>query len=112
MIRALGIVIGCWWLGELLVWLLDLALPPSVLGLLVLFGLLNARVVDEMQIKALCDFCLQHMMLFLIPPCVGLIQYLGLLKIYGVQVVLATVLSTSLVFIVSAKAYEYIRKKT
>lgn len=110
MIRALLIVLGCWWCGELLVWLTGLPLPPSVVGLLVLFGLLNAKVIDELQVKALCDFCLQHMMLFLIPPCVGLMQYLGLLRQYAVPIVVATVVSTALVFIVSAKVYERARK--
>ena len=109
MIRAFFIVFACLALGELVVKLLGLRLPPSIIGLLTLFLLLHSGVVREEWIKPLADFLMQYMLLLLVPPCVAVMNYYGLIAKDFWAILGASVLSTALVLLVTGKVHEVAR---
>lgn len=110
MIRALFIIFVCLAAGELLIRLSGLKLPASIIGLLLLFGLLQLGWVKTEWFCQITDFLMQNLMLLLIPPCVGLMNYLDLLADGFWPITLATVASSILVLFISAKTHELMRK--
>lgn len=111
MIRPLAIIFACLAVGELLIYLTAIKLPPSILGLLILFGLLQTGKVKAEWFKPITDFLMQNLMLFLIPPCVALVEYLDLLAKDAWVVLIAPLVSSILVMFATAKTHEWLRKR-
>lgn len=111
MIRAFTIIFACLAAAELLIYFSAIKLPPSILGLLILFALLQTGKVKAQWFKPITDFLMQNLMLFLIPPCVALVQYLDLLAKDAWLIVIASAGSTILVLFATAKTHEYLRKQ-
>lgn len=110
MIRALTLIFACLAAGEFLVRLSGIRLPPSIIGLLVLFALLHSGKVKAEWFKPITDFLMQNLMLMLLPPCIALVNYLDLLADGFLPITLATVGSSILVILATAKTHEWIRK--
>ncbi|TMP37932.1 CidA/LrgA family protein [Pseudoalteromonas rubra] len=75
-IASLSILIGCLWAARLLTAALALSLPAPLLGMLLLFGLLQSGILDSKYLLPSCGPILKYMALFFIPAGVGLITYL------------------------------------
>lgn len=111
MLRALIIVFACLGAGEVLLHFTHLKLPASIVGLLILFSLLKVGWVKESWFKPMTDFLMQHMMLLMIPACVALMDYFSIVVQDFWTIALATVASTVLVLLSSAKTHEILRKR-
>ncbi|MDO4694768.1 MAG: CidA/LrgA family protein [Eikenella sp.] len=111
MIRAFAIIFACLAAGELLVRLTGLKLPASIPGLLLLFVLLQLGWVKAEWFKQITDFLMQNLMLLLIPPCVALMDHLDLIARDFWSITLATIASSILVLLASAKTHEWMRKR-
>lgn len=59
---------------------LNLPIPASVLGLLILFLLLLTRVLKLPDVEDTADFIISHLALFFVPATVGLVSYFNLLS--------------------------------
>lgn len=66
--------------GEALASAARVPLPGSVAGMLLLAAALWLRWVPEPLVRPAADFLLRHMALLFVPPGVGLILHLGLLR--------------------------------
>lgn len=111
MIRALTIIFACLALGELIIYFTQLKLPASILGLLVLFALLQSGKVKADWFKPITDFFMKNLMLPLIVPCVALVEYLDLLAQDAWAILLSSIGSSILVLMCTAKTHEWARKK-
>lgn len=111
MIRSLSIILGCLALGELIIYLTQIKLPSGIIGLLILFGLLQGKWVKPDWFKPITDFLMQNLMLILIVPCVALVQYLDLLSKDIGAILVSAVGSSVLVLLATAKTHEWARKK-
>ena len=78
-IRALLIILGCLAAGETAVFLAGIKLPGSIVGMGVLFALLQAGWVKTSWLQQLTDALMANLTLFLVPPCVAVISYLDLI---------------------------------
>lgn len=76
---------------------LRLPIPGSILGIIVLFLLLQLRIIKLEWIDLGAKWLLAEMLLFFIPPVVGLMEYGELLRTSGLQLLAATTLSVALV---------------
>lgn len=112
MIRALTIIFACLASGELLIYLTQIKLPSGIIGLLILFALLQMKWVKVEWLKPITDFLMQNLLLLLIPTCVGLVDYLDLLKNDIWAIIGASVGSTVLVLLSTAKVHEWLRHRT
>lgn len=111
MIRAITIILACLAMGELVIYLTQIKLPSSIIGLLILFGLLQSGKVKTEWFKPLTDFLMQNLLLMLIVPCVALIEYLDLLAKDIGAIFVSSVGSTILVLFATAKTHECLSRK-
>ena len=112
MIRQCFIIFGCLAIGELIVWLTGITIPSSIIGMLLLAGLLQMKVIKEEWVKGMSDFLISNMGFFFVPPGVALMLYLDIIKAEFVPIVVATVVSTILVLIVTGWTHQKLRVKS
>ena len=110
MIRQCFIIFGCLAFGELIVWLTDIAIPSSIIGMLLLAALLQTKVVKEEWVKGMSDFLISNMGFFFVPPGVALMLYLDIIKAEFIPIVVATVVSTVLVLIVTGWTHQRLKR--
>ncbi len=97
-------------MGELLVWLTGVRLPGSVIGMLLLTAFLQLGWVKLEWIKGLSDFLVSNMGFFFVPPGVALMLYFDLIAAEFWPIVVATVVSTVLVLVVTGHVHQWIRR--
>lgn len=108
-LKAFLVIFGCLFLGEIFIHLTALPLPPSVIGLLILFGALQAGVIKLETVQTLAKVLLDYLVLMVVPACISIMQYLDIIRRDAWILVVATVISTFLVLIVTGKSYEWLR---
>ena len=108
-IRALLIILGCLSVGETAVYLSGIKLPGSIIGMGVLFLMLQAGWVKPSWLQELTDALMSNLTLFLVPPCVAVISYLDLITDDWFPILTATAASTLCVLIVTGKVHWWIR---
>ncbi|WP_409343553.1 CidA/LrgA family holin-like protein [Paenibacillus sp. MBLB4367] len=86
--------------------LLHLPLPGSILGMIVLYALLETKVVQLSWIESGAAWLLAELLLFFIPPSVGLIAYRSLLLHEGLRILLVIVLGTVIVMVCTGAVAE------
>lgn len=82
--------------GNLIVALLHLPLPGNVLGMLILFGLLSAKIIPLPWVEEGAALLLKHLAFFFIPIAVGLMNWGSLFSVSGLILVLALLTSALL----------------
>ena len=110
MIRQCFIIFGCLAVGELMVWLTGIAIPSSIIGMLLLAALLQTKVIKEEWVKGMSDFLISNMGFFFVPPGVALMLYLDIIKAEFIPIVVATVVSTVLVLIVTGWTHQRLKR--
>ena len=110
MIRQCFIIFGCLAFGELIVWLTGIAIPSSIIGMLLLAALLQMKAIKEEWVKGMSDFLISNMGFFFVPPGVALMLYLDIIKAEFVPIVVATVVSTILVLIVTGWTHQKLKR--
>jgi len=93
MLRGFALLLTCQSAGEALSRLAHLPLPGPVIGLLLLWALLNVPAV-RVPVAAAAEPLLGHLSLLFVPVGVGVVAHLGLLGQYGGRMMAAIVLST------------------
>lgn len=94
MINGLMWLIGCQLIGEVIVRLADVPVPGPVVGMVLLFGLLQLRRSgDDATVVRAADGLLQHLQLLFIPAGVGVIVYLDAIRDNAVPIVGAMLFS-------------------
>jgi holin-like protein len=94
-LRGFGWLLLCQSAGELVARGLGARLPGPVIGMLLLLGALNVRVVRE-PVEAAANALLAHLSLLFVPVGVGVIVHLALLADYGWRLAVAVIVSTLL----------------
>ena len=110
MIRQCFIIFGCLAVGELMVWLTGIAIPSSIIGMLLLAALLQTKVIKEEWVKGMSDFLISNMGFFFVPPGVALMLYLDIIKAEFIPIAVATVVSTVLVLIVTGWTHQRLKR--
>lgn len=110
LLKSLLIIFACLFLGQVIVEGFDLPLPASIIGLLLLFLALQSGLIKLSSVEKLAKIMLDHLVLLVIPACISIMQYMGVIADDLWILIVATTLSTFLVLIVTAKSYEWLRK--
>lgn len=111
LIKQLAVIAGCLAFGELIVYLTQIKLPSSIIGLVLLWSLLQLKWIKVESIKSVSDFLLQNMGIFFVPPCVAMLNYFDLISQAFWPIIIATVASTALVIFTTALTHQILRKK-
>ncbi|AIQ49817.1 holin [Paenibacillus sp. FSL R7-0273] len=74
--------------------LLHLPIPGSIIGMLILFLLLEAGAVRLSWVEVGASWLLAELLLFFIPSAVGVMKYTSLLEVNGLQVLAVVLVGT------------------
>lgn len=91
--------------------LLPLPIPSSIYGLVLLFLLLLLKVIKPERIRKTSSFLLRIMPVLFVPPGVGILESLHLIKPAIVPILLITSLSTAMVMAASAYVSQKIMQR-
>jgi len=100
------IILACLAVGKWISSLLPFAFPGSILGMLILFLLLNFQLVRMHWIEPSASLLLRHMALLFIPVAVGLLAYLDTVMASLGVIMLNVVLGISLILLVVGRLYQ------
>jgi len=109
-LRQLMVILIPYIIGVILQLALNLPIPGSVIGLILLFIGLQIGLIKIEMIEELCEFLLSNMSFFFIPAGVGLMTAFGVLKGKWIPFIIIVVFSTCLVWIVTAFVVKLLRK--
>ena len=98
-LKQLFIIVIVSFVGELIHFFVPLPIPASIYGLVILFMLLEFKIVKLEKVKDASSFPLGIMPIFFVPPCVGFINAFPLMKQYGVQFIVIGIGTTILVMV-------------
>ncbi len=104
------IVFGCLFVGEIVIYLTKLPLPPSIIGLLLLFTLLSLKKVSLERVHSVAKTMMDYLAFMIVPACISIMQYLDKLKADAMALIVATVVSTFLVLFVTGKTHIWVRQ--
>jgi len=109
MIRQCTILFGCLALGELIVYLTGIKLP-SIIGMLLLTLFLKLGWVKLQWVQGLSDFLVANLGFFFVPSGVALMLYFDIISAEFWPIVIATLVSTVLVLVVTGWVHQLVRK--
>lgn len=110
-LKGITIILGCYFLGDLLSRLIGGFMPGSILGMILLFLLLKTKVVKREDIKAIAELVLNNMMIFFVPVTVGIVNSFDAISDQIVGVVSAILLSTLAVLLSSGFVQQFISRR-
>ena len=111
--NQIGILLGVWAAGELVSQFIKniISIPGSILGMIILFLLLQFKIMKEETIKDVADFLLGNMAIFFVPAGVSLINSLGLITENMLVLLLSGTIATVVIMIVTGKIVEVMINK-
>ena len=106
MVFQCAIIFGCLALGELIVWLTGIKLPSSIIGMLLLTLFLQMKWIKLRWVEGISNFLVKNLGFFFVPPGVALMLYLDVL----IPIVVASVISMVVVFVVTGWIHQLVRR--
>ena len=110
MIRQCSILFGCLALGELIVYLTGIKLPSSIIGMLLLTLFLQLGWIKLEWVQGLTNFLVANLGFFFVPSGVALMPYFDVITAQFWSIVIATLVSTILVLVVTGWVHQLVRK--
>jgi holin-like protein len=101
-VKQIGIVFAVCWVSQILSGFLPFAFPASIIGMLLILVLLLTGILRIEHVQEKSSFLLSNMAFFLIPAGVSVINYFDLIGRNILILVFICVVSTIIVFIVTA----------
>lgn len=99
------------YIGVFIVEFTNLPLPPSVVGFILLFICLLMNWIKVEMIRDGASFLIGFMLLFYIPPVIGIIEYPQLISVNGMILISAVIISTLFTIYLTSMLSQIIEKK-
>lgn len=110
-IREFAIILCFWPIGELMSKSLNLPIPGSIIGMLLLLLLLQMKYISLNKIHNISSFLIEYMPIFFIPAGVNIIAGLNELRGSWIAIIIISLTSTIITFTVTAYTIEFILGK-
>jgi holin-like protein len=110
MITAFATLLVSQLAGEAIVRLASLPIPGPVVGMVLLFVALVARMPLPPTLRDTADGLLRHLSLLFVPAGAGVIQHLDRLGADAVRLVAVVVLATAVTLAVTALVFEFVAR--
>jgi len=94
MIRGMAVLLAFQFAGELIATFLDIPIPGSVVGMVLLLLALVLGIVMVEWLQGAADLLLSHMALFFVPAGVGVMVHFDLIAREWLPITVGTVVST------------------
>ena len=111
MIGAIALLLVCQLAGEVIHRAAHLALPGSVIGMVLLAAWLGLVRKQRPQLEAVAGWLTAHLAVMFVPAAVGLVDQGPVLARYGVGIVVATVVSTLLTMVVTVLVFAWAARR-
>ena len=111
MVRGFAILLGLQWLGELLSAWLDLPLPGSVIGMILILAGLRVGLIKLAWVTEASELLLKNLSMLFVPAGVGVMVYFDLIAQQWLPLVLATAVSTIAVIAVTGLTAKFLSRK-
>lgn len=108
MIREFLLIFIVNYFGVILTEILNLPIPGTISGMLLLFALLYFKILKLNKIENAGNFLLLNMTIFFLPPSVSLIESMYLLKSGFFKIIFLVIFSTILTMVVTAKTVQFL----
>ncbi|MBM7600854.1 holin-like protein [Virgibacillus halotolerans] len=105
------ILYGIYLIGNWIQVALNLFIPGSVIGMVLLFIVLMTNIIKVTWIEEGSKLIINHLTLFFIPATVGVMNYFELFKGNGFLLVLIALLSTALVMALSGVISQWLMRR-
>lgn len=106
-IRGIIVLLAFYGAGVLLAKWLHIPLPGNIIGMLMLTLALTTGVVKLDWVEQASELLIRHMMLFFVPILVGVASYLGIIADNPIGLLLAMVLGTACVMVVTGRVIQW-----
>ena len=98
-------------LGEMITKAIKLPFPGSVIGMLLLFLLLELKIISLNKIEKVGNFLLSNLSMLFIPSGVGIMTKFNLIKNIWISFLLLNVITTIISLIIIAKIVIFIKNR-
>ncbi|TDB62629.1 CidA/LrgA family protein [Photorhabdus khanii] len=109
-LRAFVLIYLCLLAGNAISALLPIAVPGSIIGMLILFVLLAFQLIPAHWAKPGCSLLLRNMTLLFLPIGVGVMNYYDQLSQQILPIILSCLISTAIVMIIVAYSSHYVHR--
>ena len=97
--------------GEILNAVVPLPVPASIYGIVILFVLLQCRIVKGSMVREASSFLIGNMPVLFIPAAVGLVESWGVSSGSWIQYLVITLVTTVLVMVVSGAVTQFVIRR-
>lgn len=111
MLRQCAVILTCFALAELIVYLTGIHFPSSLIGMLLLTLFLKLGWVRLEWVQGVAYFLLAHIGLFFVPPGVALMLHFELIQAELLPIAAATLVSTILVLAITGWTHQLLRRR-
>lgn len=105
--RAFLIIGLCLWAGNYLSSYMPIAIPGSIIGLLLLFLMLALKIIPPDRVRCGCDAFMRYMTILFIPAAMGIMDNYQLLWQNFMPIMVAIVASTAIAIILIGLLAQY-----
>lgn len=105
------IILGFTFLGEVLAYVIPFPIPAAIYGLVLMLIALGSGLLKLSQVREVSGLLISIMPILYVPVCVRILEYWGVLSKNITAIITVTVVSTFLVFAVSALVTNCFLKK-
>lgn len=111
--NQLALILGVWAIGEYISSFIQniVVIPGSIIGMVLLFILLQFKVIKLERVNEISDFFLDNMAIFFIPAGVSLINSLNLIIDNIFVLIVSIVISTAMVMYITGIVVEKMIQK-
>jgi len=100
-----------YFIGKWLQDILDLSIPGSIVGMILLFLCLSCKVVPIKLIEDGSTFLNAYLPVFFIPATIGVMDYFHIFKGSGIVLLIIAMVSTLIVMVLAGKTSQYVLKR-
>ncbi len=111
-ILQIAVLFAFSYLGSLLHQYLNIPLPGSIIGLLLLLAALSSKLFKPDWIQHGAGFLLAFLPLLFLPATIGVMNYASLFSGKGILICFAVVISTLATMIIAGKTSQLLENKT
>lgn len=105
------IILGFTFLGEVLAYAIPFPIPAAIYGILLMLIALGTGMLKTNHVKDASSFLISIMPILYVPACVRILEFWGVISKNLTAIITITVVSTFLVFAVSALVTQQLMKK-
>ncbi len=109
-VKQFGIIMIISFIGEIIHYFVDLPVPASIYGMVIMFVCLCLKIIKPSDVRETSVFLIEVMPLMFIPAGVGLMEKWGVLKPIGIQFLVTCVVSTIIVMGVAGLVTQFVQR--